>query len=169
MLSNEYALISLFAFVTKIIGRKKLQKMVYLLQQAGVPYNLKFRYHHYGPYSAELQAEIDRLIGHQLLTETYDGVAYTYEITEQGRSFLQKYKEVIGHFFDLPIPAVEKLMETDTSVLEMASTYAYLLEMGYQQQDAINKTEELKPLLKNHLEEAENLLHSINDCLPQNS
>ncbi|NLC51352.1 MAG: hypothetical protein GX764_03480, partial [Firmicutes bacterium] len=84
MLRNEYALTCLFNSVQQIIGRKRLQKTVYLLQQIGFPYAGKFTYHHYGPYSSELQAEIDRLVDYRLLSETYNNKAYIYKITEDG-------------------------------------------------------------------------------------
>lgn len=161
MLNNEYALISLFKTVSKITGRKRLQKTVYLLQQAGVPYVEKFSYHHYGPYSSELQARINMLVDHGLLSETYDSKAYTYKITEEGSLFIEKYEEAFNNVFDLPRNTVNQLMGTNTSVLEMASTYAYLLEMGYQREKALTKASELKPYLVNVLDDAQVLYDSL--------
>jgi len=69
--------------------------VVYLLQQTGLPYSQKFSYYHYGPYSAELRVDIDRLIDHKLLKETYSQATYAYKITGEGNLFLQKYKEVL--------------------------------------------------------------------------
>lgn len=161
MLSNEYALIKLFASVEQITGRKKLQKMVYLLQQRGILYNQKFKYHHYGPYSYELQSQIDRLVEHQLLAEIYTDVTYSYNITAEGKLFLQKHEQVFNSAFDLPTDAVKKLVMTDTAVLEMASTYAYLLEMGYEQREAEGRAVELKPHLERCLDEARTLFHDV--------
>lgn len=161
MLSSEYALIRLFNSVPQIIGRKKLQKVVYLLQQIGVPYTEKFSYHHYGPYSAELQAEIDRLVDYRLLTETFTDKTYIYKITEEGNSFLKKYEKNFGGSFDLPQDILERLMDTHTYVLEMASTYAYLLEMGYQQDEALEKALELKPHLSDCIDDAKALYDEI--------
>ena len=35
----------------KIEGRTKFQKIVYILQNLGVPFEEKFTYHYFGPYS----------------------------------------------------------------------------------------------------------------------
>ena len=44
----------------KIVGRIRLQKIVYLLEQLGLNSNFKFSYYHYGPYSEELAEAVDR-------------------------------------------------------------------------------------------------------------
>lgn len=161
MLNNEYALIRLFEVTPRIEGRKKLQKTVYLLQQMGVPYNEKFRYHYYGPYSSELQAEVDRLVRYELLNETFTGDAYVYEITNKGKDFIQQYSSLNSSSFDLPEHLVKRIVETSTPVLEMASTYAYLLEMGYKEADAMAKAIELKPHLEYCLDKARALYDDI--------
>lgn len=161
MLNSERALVYLLSMVSEIAGRKRLQKMVYLLQRTGAPYHEKFSYHHYGPYSSELQAEVDRLVDLALLEEEYNNRCYIYKITKEGESFLENYNKIIGDSFDLPQNTISQLMKVNTSVLEMASTYAYLLEMGYKEQDALKKALELKPHLGCYLEDAKNLLLEI--------
>lgn len=161
MLDNEYALIRLFAIAPIIKGRKKLQKTVYLLQQAGVPYTEKFKYYHYGPYSSELQVEIDRLVRQELINETYTGDAYVYKITEKGEEFIQQYSSLNNCKFELSEHLVKRIIDNNTSILEMASTYAYLLEMGYKEEDAMVKAGELKPHLYERLDEARKLYEDI--------
>jgi len=168
MLRNEYALVLLLGSVPKIMGRKRLQKTVYLLQQAGVPFFEKFSYHHYGPYSAELQAEVDRLVDYGLVSETCNNAFYTYEITEEGRKFLETYEKVVGEKFSLPSNIVERLMRASTQVLEMASTYAYLLEMGYKKEEALAKALELKPHLKDFLPDAQALVEQLKNPAEKN-
>lgn len=161
MLRNEYALTCLFNSVQQIIGRKRLQKTVYLLQQIGFPYAGKFTYHHYGPYSSELQAEIDRLVDYRLLSETYNNKAYIYKITEDGITFIKEYEEFFGIACNLPQEIVQQLTEASVSVLEMASTYVYLLEIGYKKEEASRKAQELKPHLKDCLDEAITLFENL--------
>lgn len=60
----------LFTVLGEIQGRKKLQKMVHILQGFGVPFNVRFGYHHYGPYSEELQDSIQACLHDKLLNET---------------------------------------------------------------------------------------------------
>ena len=46
----------------KIDGRTKFQKIVYILKNNGVNFEEQFKYHYFGPYSPELQLEIEELI-----------------------------------------------------------------------------------------------------------
>jgi len=43
----------------QIVGKIRLQKIFYLLDQLGLDGNLKFSYHHYGPYCEELSTAVD--------------------------------------------------------------------------------------------------------------
>lgn len=43
----------------KIVGKIRLQKVIYLLDKLGLGANLRFSYHHYGPYSDDLSNAID--------------------------------------------------------------------------------------------------------------
>lgn len=43
----------------EIVGRIRLQKIVYLLEQLGMGGGFRFSYHHYGPYSEDLSAVVD--------------------------------------------------------------------------------------------------------------
>lgn len=43
----------------EIIGRIRLQKIVYLLEQLGMGAGFSFTYHHYGPYSEDVATAID--------------------------------------------------------------------------------------------------------------
>ena len=118
----------------KINGRKKLQKMVYLLQKAGLDFNKTFRYHYYGPYSTELQLEIDALVDMSLLTESRNGYTYGYSIAGEndahagGYGFSKRISSLIDYLNGVP-----------AQVLELASTLAYLGERGYGDFDAIQK------------------------------
>ena len=117
-----------------IHGRKKLQKMVYLLQKAGLDFNKTFRYHYYGPYSTELQLEIDALVDMSLLTESRNGYAYGYSIAggndahAGGYEFSKRISSLIDYLNGVP-----------AQVLELASTFAYLGERGYGDFDAVQK------------------------------
>jgi len=45
----------------RIVGRIRMQKIFYLLEQLGLGANLSFSYYHYGPFSRDLSEAIDRL------------------------------------------------------------------------------------------------------------
>lgn len=42
-----------------VVGKIRLQKIVYLLDQLGLDSGFDFDYHHYGPYSADLAESVD--------------------------------------------------------------------------------------------------------------
>lgn len=62
---------SLLRAVTEIEGRKKLQKMVHILQQFGVPFDVTYGYHHYGPFSEQLQDSLQSFQHDGLIHETH--------------------------------------------------------------------------------------------------
>lgn len=158
MFEREFALLSLFERAGRIRGRKKLQKTVHLLQFKGVPFNLDYTYHYYGPYSSELQIEIDNLVKQGFLREFMEGDMYVYEITEKGAEFLRAYREFVDSNFDIPDDLLEKLLNKNTQVLEIASTYAYLLESGYSYEKAEKEAKKLKEHLAVFFEDARELV-----------
>lgn len=55
----EVELMGLLCAASEVKGKTRLQKLSYFLQEAeGVILGLNFRMHHYGPYSANLEAQI---------------------------------------------------------------------------------------------------------------
>jgi uncharacterized protein YwgA len=72
-----------------IEGRTKLQKMVFLLEKMhGISFSYHFTPYFYGPYSSDLQTDVDYLVSLGLVTETREltmsGIRYTYRLTEGG-------------------------------------------------------------------------------------
>lgn len=161
MFEKEYALLKLFEGAQRVEGRKKLQKTVYLLQITGIPFNMKYKYHYYGPYSAELQSQVDALVDYSLLREKNDGDTYVYEITDKGREFIQKYRETSGDDISLPLELVDRILSYPATILELASTYAYLIDMGYTNEMAHSKALELKPHLRSYIDKAEIFYSSL--------
>ena len=122
-------------------------KTVHLLQMAGVPFGMDFKYHYYGPYSAELQSYIDVLVDYGMLREDNQGDTYIYEMTDKGKEFMQKYRETVGNDFSLPTESVERVLSYPAT-LELTSTIGYLISLGYTMDVAKSKALELKPHLK---------------------
>jgi hypothetical protein len=61
------ALIALIALYTRFdepVTRLEIQKLAYLLQEAGEPMKLEFRHGSFGPYSESLNHALQRLEGH---------------------------------------------------------------------------------------------------------
>lgn len=74
-------------------GRKRLQKVIYLLQQAGCPLECQYILHHFGPYSRDVAATCDEMVAAGLIEEhekTNAGmVQYSYALATHTREFLE--------------------------------------------------------------------------------
>ena len=75
----------------EIIGRIRLQKIFYLLEQIGLGAPFRISYHHYGPYSEELSVAVDRAhVLDETISEkkvqTQDGFYSVYSSSAAARS-----------------------------------------------------------------------------------
>lgn len=113
----------------RIVGKIRLQKVFYLLDKLGLGVNLKFSYHHYGPYSDDLSNAID--FAHHFNT--------AFEETQQSaQSHSGKYSvftstETPSSDFslgDIDQPNLTELLKKMTStssvVIELAATIHWL-------------------------------------------
>lgn len=90
-------------------GRTRFQKIIFILQQQAKFFNDRYDFvpHDYGPYSSELQTDIDDLIAKKLMEEVRHTVEegkikYVYQITDKGIATVQSV---------LDDPALEKKFE----------------------------------------------------------
>ncbi|HEX4532736.1 MAG TPA: hypothetical protein VH000_00780 [Rhizomicrobium sp.] len=113
----------------KIVGKVRLQKYVYLLNQLGLDGDLSFEYHHYGPYSEELADELEDSIAFNRIRSSNerrvsDGVRYSvFYAPEQS----DDASESLGH---IPLRRAEdylsKMNAHSSTVLELAATIHWL-------------------------------------------
>src|SRR5699024_12682300 len=89
MLDNHVKLMKFFSVANEVTGRKKMQKMIYILQKCKVPFEEKFHFHFYGPYSEELTLRVEELCNLGFLKEEREDKSnyyqYRYKITEDGK------------------------------------------------------------------------------------
>jgi len=109
-----------------VAGRKRLQKVVFFLQQAGCPCDCHFTLHHFGPYSRDVAELCDEMVVAGLIEE--DGGAqagskqYKYALKPQTREMLnQASYGQMTQFRDLG----EKLIKEKLWSLELGSTILY--------------------------------------------
>jgi uncharacterized protein len=125
----------------KVEGRKRLQKMVHLLQVAGVNVPAEFRIHHYGPFSDELASVAGSMVLEGELEEEaepvgpYDTYQYLYSAPSSGRSRINSEMKAL----------IQTLDRYSTVELEVASTIAFFEEQGHDRQEAIEQTKSIKP------------------------
>jgi uncharacterized protein YwgA len=114
----------------EIVGRIRLQKIAYLLQQKGGERDLFFTYHHYGPYSPELAEALDRAVMLGEVKEDFRDTGYgsTYSaFTWKKRS--RKQTDTVGAVPMAEAKAdVEKLKKQPSVILELAATIHWLKE-----------------------------------------
>lgn len=124
----------------EIIGRKRLQKTVKLLQRMGLPIQYDYMTHFYGPYSEALQTDI-------LLLEQLGLVQEKVESTDGGYSrfrLIANDKVEIPSTVDAFKPILRKLNETDTIILELAATYDAYREQDGTHEGALKRTKAKK-------------------------
>lgn len=150
-------LLSLVHVCHKISGRKKFQKLVYILKHKGFEFNEDYTYYYYGPYSSGLQMEIDALVHSELLNEHVKGSTYEYCITCKANEYIKNYS-----YSEEQASFINMLNEQPVSILELVSVFYYLKGNGYAEKSSIlNKTRILKPELVGYIDEAYNLFSCI--------
>ncbi|ASK62038.1 hypothetical protein CFK37_07635 [Virgibacillus phasianinus] len=125
MLTNHAKLMHFFEVAKEVTGRKKLQKMIYILQKCKVPFEEKYQFHFYGPYSEELTLRTEELCNLGFINEVKEEKSnyyqYNYTITENGQDFLNQFT------LDMPeiVGQVELLKGKSSRFLELVSTMLY--------------------------------------------
>ncbi|WP_101842343.1 YwgA family protein [Halobacillus sp. Marseille-P3879] len=125
MLENHAKLMQFFSSSDAIVGRKRLQKMIYILKKCDVPFEERYQFHFYGPYSEELTLRIEEMCNLGFVCETKEEkknyYQYRYEVTEAGRDFMEHYKPELP-----PLTSrIEAMNEKSSRFLELVSTMLF--------------------------------------------
>lgn len=114
----------------EVVGRKKLQKMVYITQKLQYDFNQKFQFHFYGPYSEELTLEVEELCQCGFLQEVLEDKGnynvYRYSITDKGKEFLHHVKADVGNLS----PVLHKMNQSSARFLELVSTVLFFEKLS---------------------------------------
>lgn len=130
MLKDHANVMALFLQAGEVVGRKKLQKMIYIAKKLDVPFSERYKFHMFGPYSEELSLRMEELCNLGFVAETKEDkgnyVQYRYGLSEVGQKFLDLYQ------FDLPEmeELAEQLNEQSSRFLELVSTLLYFEELA---------------------------------------
>ena len=132
VLLKKMLVLSALSLVDKIDGRKKLQKIIYLVNSLGWNVFNDFRFYLYGPYSDLLFYELQNLKEAKLMNESESNRSYSYTITEKGNSLLNILKGKINESLESKtIALVKKLNSFSSEDLEiMASLYYLSIELN---------------------------------------
>jgi uncharacterized protein len=109
----------------EITGRKKLQKIIYIAKKLSFPFQERFQFHFYGPYSEELTLRIEELSNLGFIDEIREKKGgyshYRYSLTESGKEFLS--------INEIEMPNLPECLldmnEQNARFLELVSTVLY--------------------------------------------
>ena len=148
----------------KIESRKKLQKLVYILQQMGNPFHQQFEYLHYGPYSSDLKREIDQLVEAGLIqeesTQAHIFSQYNYGPTANLSDLLRNFG---GEEKPSWAELATDLNRESPQTLEAISTILFLRQKGFGEDRLRARFCELKPALSADFEKAK---HRADELIP---
>lgn len=131
----------------KISGRKKLQKLAYLCQEAGTDLGQSFTFHYYGVYSPSLAHDLVIAEDWNEITEKPDGFGFGYIIELNPETIVEKESTLTSGF-----DVVNALAHEAPAVLEVLSTIVYLDRHGFSGNELISKLRELKGHLETHFD-----------------
>lgn len=129
------------------VGKIKLQKIVYFLQEScGIPLGYTFRMHHYGPYSQELENDLLKLRLMGFVDVQPDDSGYGFHVTPSGdaepgwATALAPYQ---GRIED----ALAKLGDLPAYLLEVYATVHYVSQLveGASAEEVVTIVHGLKP------------------------
>jgi uncharacterized protein YwgA len=112
----------------RLVSRIRLQKLAYLLDQLGAKSGFRYAYHHYGPYSRDLDAAVSDAEAFGLLEEKYD----RRKLDGARYSIFELKGDVASHEFsylheDGLRRIVQRLAPVHATVLELAATAHWLI------------------------------------------
>ncbi|WP_106495994.1 YwgA family protein [Lentibacillus sp. Marseille-P4043] len=167
MLTNHAKLMQFFSVAKEVIGRKKLQKMIYILQKNHVPFEEKYQFHFYGPYSEELSLRVEELTNLGFITEEKEDKSsyyqYNYKITGDGKEFLNQFA------LDMPdfTKKVDMLKSKSSRFLELVSTMLFFDDLT--KSEVVEKVHVVKPKQKysdEEIREAWLFIDALNETSP---
>lgn len=152
---TRYQLAKLVQWAGTLRTRKRLQKVAYLLQAAGCPFDDEFGLHLFGPYSANVAECADDMTNLGLLQEecigNMAGKQYNYSLTEDAQARLAALESTAeGQAWAQELAPYEarakELLTTDVRDLEVAATVVFFRRQGYDWPEAVSRTCKFKGL-----------------------
>lgn len=125
----------------KIEGRKRLQKVVYFLQEAGCRLDCQYSLHHFGPYSRDVADTCDEMVAAGLVAEIGGPqnreMQYTYTLKPHTCELLKRLPKdpVVAPFQGLGAT----LIKEDLWTLELGSTILLFFRQSDNWDDALAK------------------------------
>lgn len=152
---NRYQLAKIVDWAGTLETRKRMQKVLYLLQVAGCPLSADYTLHHYGPYSQEVARLTDEMVQASILSEMATrnavGQQFSYRLSDSARSNLAIFEsspagQTQAAQLDDFLRDKRWLLEQDLKELEYAATIVFFRKQGHDWPSAIEKMCQFKGL-----------------------
>lgn len=126
-------------------GRKRLQKVVFLLQEAGCPLHCRYTLHNFGPYSRDVADACDEIVAAGLVEESggpsTGGLQYSYSLKPHAAQLLQEtHDPQMSQFQSLASCLINEHLWT----LELGSTILFFFRQTGNWDEALNGACEFK-------------------------
>ena len=153
---NRYQLAKIVHWAGTLDTRKRMQKVVYLLQVAGCQLGADYTLHHYGPYSHDVARQTDEMVQASLLVEktvsNAVGQQYSYSLSESARESLAEFEATsagmaLAAALDPILSKCDWLLQADLRDLEYAATIVYFHKQGHEWPLAVEKMCQFKGLM----------------------
>ena len=140
----QFATLLSWAEEDGVQGRKRLQKVVFMLQQIDCDLNCHYILHHYGPYSRDVADTCDEMVAAGLVEEsqTLGSSQYHYKLAPRTNDLLKKSPPdpSLATFKDKWI----SLLKENLWTLELGSTILYFYQQKNDWDDAMQKACDFK-------------------------
>ncbi|WP_413377810.1 YwgA family protein [Alkalihalobacillus sp. 1P02AB] len=133
MLDDHAKVLKFFSQTGEVVGRKKLQKIIYIAKKMDIPFSERYKFHMFGPYSEELSLRMEELSNlgfvHEIMEDKGHYQQYRYSLSEQGESFLALNR------LEWPDcqPLFTSLNEQSSRFLELVSTLLYFADLSVEE------------------------------------
>ena len=169
---NRYQLAKIVDWAGTLDTRKRMQKVIYLLQVADCPLGADYTLHHYGPYSHDVARVTDEMVQASLLVEKTTsnavGQQYSYSLSESARSSLAEFEatpagQALAAALDPVLSKSHWLLRADLRELEYAATIVFFRKQGHDWPLAVEKMCQFKGLTNTDpaVKRATDLAHRI--------
>lgn len=137
---TRYEMAKLVSMAGRLSTRKRVQKVIHMLQAAGLDFGVEFRLHHYGPYSDEVAGLLTELVREDFLSEecseNFAGKQFEYTLADGVAESLREVESQPGgdrlaRKFSDHKPLIDRLVVSDLSDLELASTIVFFRQKGH--------------------------------------
>ncbi|MDG5787377.1 YwgA family protein [Evansella sp. AB-P1] len=129
MLQEHCKLLAVLKQTGEVVGRKKLQKLIYIAKKLEFPFFEKYQFHIYGPYSEELNLRMEEMCHLTFVEEVKEKKAgyyqYRYTLSQKGSEFLNLSNYELPNTKEL----LNDINDQSSKFLELVSTVLYFEDL----------------------------------------